>query len=72
MASVSLHNWLMSSSPNYPLDCPTKPSPGGLIQLDQQIDEENMVATEMRNKIRDFLAHEGSVPWQEHMINNNN
>lgn len=70
MASVSLHNWLMSSSPNYPLDCPTKPAPGGLIQLDEQVDEENLQAADMRNQLRDFLANEGAVAWQEAMINN--
>lgn len=71
MAAVSLHNWLMSSSPSYSADCPPTPTPGGLLQLEGQLDEpRNLDAQEMRNNIRDFFANEGAVWWQNNAINN--
>lgn len=70
MAAVSLHNWLMSSSPNYSADCPPKPSPGGLLALSELLNEpRNLTALERRKEFRDFFRSLAPVPWQDDMIN---
>lgn len=70
MATLSLHNWLLSSTgtgPRYKDNCPDKPD--FILPLASQGGNrtpEN--AQEMRNSLRDFFVGEGSVPWQNNLI----
>lgn len=72
LATLSLHNWLMTSSgsgPQYKDNCPPSPAPGGILALRQQIgNRSSNSAQAMRDSLCEFFSDEGSRAWQDNHI----
>lgn len=72
LATLALHNWLMTSSgtgPRYKDDCPLSPAQGGILRLGQQIGNRSSDSAQaMRDSLCQFFSNEGQRQWQNDHI----
>lgn len=70
MATLSLHNWLLTSTgngPRYKDNCPN--SPDVILPLGVQAGNRSSVnAQTMRNSLCNFFVNEGARSWQNKFI----